>query len=78
MKRKDRWLREEQGKGKQDPITRSLADALSTHPPSKERVSQMNQLAQEQQLKPNMIVSSKEFERIRSIAKNIMASKKTS
>lgn len=68
---------EQQGKGKQDPITRSLADALSTHPPSKERVKQMNQMAQEQELKPNMIVSSKEFERIRAIAKNIMAAKKT-
>jgi len=68
-------LMEKEGKGKQDPITRSLSDALSTHPPSKERVQQMNQMAQEQTLKANMIVSSQQFEKIRAIAKKIVQSK---
>ena len=68
-------LMEKEGKGKQDPITRSLSDALSTHPPSKERVQQMNQMAQEQTLKAGMIVSSQQFEKIRAIAKKIVQSK---
>ncbi len=38
---------EESAKQNQNGITAALADALSTHPPSKERVQQMNQLAVE-------------------------------
>lgn len=66
---------EKSNKGKQDPITRSLADALSTHPPSNERVSQMKQMAAQQSLKPNMIVSSREFENVRAIVRKIIQSK---
>ncbi|MFN8847021.1 MAG: M48 family metalloprotease [Bdellovibrionales bacterium] len=66
---------EKQNKGKQDPITRSLSDAMSTHPPSQERVQQMNQLASEQALSKSMVVSTREFERIREIARRIVQSK---
>lgn len=69
---------EQNNKGKTDPITRSLSDAMSTHPPSKERVAQMNQMAAEQTLKTNMIISTKEFERVREIAKKIVQAKKSS
>ncbi len=46
----------------------SLADAMSTHPPSAERVRQMQQMAAEQPLKPGMAVSSKEFDKMRALA----------
>lgn len=37
---------EEKGKSGANPVMASLADAMSTHPPSKERVEQMRELAQ--------------------------------
>lgn len=58
---------EEQNQGKQDPLMASLADALSTHPPSRERVLQMNEMAGAQPLNPGAITSTPEFDRIRAL-----------
>lgn len=58
---------EEQSKSKQDGLMSSLADALSTHPPSKERVQQMKEMAMQTQNPAQAAVSSLEFERIRKI-----------
>lgn len=58
---------EEQNKGKQNPLMASLADAMSTHPPSKERVTQMNQMEAETPRNPKAITSTKEFEKIRAL-----------
>ncbi|WP_155722515.1 M48 family metalloprotease [Bdellovibrio bacteriovorus] len=56
---------EEQSKGEQNKMLSSLADAMSTHPPSRERVVQMNQMAAEQRNGPRTIVSTKEFDRMK-------------
>lgn len=65
---------EEQGKAKGNPVLASLADAMSTHPPSRERVAQMQQLAQEQ--KKTGVITTDEFtvmrEKARMIAKRSM------
>jgi predicted Zn-dependent protease len=47
---------------------KSLSDALSTHPPSQERVNQMNQMSGEARNTARTVVSTKEFDRIRSLA----------
>ncbi|MCE3009560.1 MAG: M48 family metalloprotease [Proteobacteria bacterium] len=48
----------------------SLSDALSTHPPSQERVNQMNQMSLSARNEARPVVSTKEFDRIRSLAEN--------
>ena len=57
---------EEKNKGKQDALMSSLQDALSTHPPSKERVVQMRQMAQTTAIGKGL-KSSKEFDRMRAL-----------
>ncbi len=57
-------------KEKNIPLLSGLADALSTHPPSDERVQQMQQLAAQARNSGRAIVSSKEFDRARKIAKD--------
>ena len=52
---------EEQSSQKQGGISAFLADALSTHPPSRERVAQMNQLVSAQPLGDATKVSSPQF-----------------
>lgn len=47
------------------PLLASLNDAMSTHPPSRERVSQMTELARSQRAVPKAIVSTQAFERAR-------------
>jgi hypothetical protein len=60
---------EKQHKGKQgNQLLASLADAMSTHPPSEERVKQMAELAGQTQLASGMIVSTKEFDRFKLVA----------
>jgi predicted Zn-dependent protease len=49
-------------------ITKSLADALSTHPPSDERVKQMNEMAAQSPTRPGAIVTTPEFARARQVA----------
>lgn len=58
---------EEQNRGKQNGVMASLADAMSTHPPSKERVVQMNQMEAETPRNPKAITSTKEFERMKAL-----------
>lgn len=62
---------EETAKGNQDGLMRSLADAMSTHPPSRERVQQMNQMVAETSSFGNGTVSTLEFDRIRKICQNL-------
>lgn len=54
---------EEDRKGGSNSITTAFADALSTHPPSRERVAQMNEMAHRAHGKGD--VNSKEFSGIR-------------
>lgn len=48
-------------------LMKSLADAMSTHPPSQERVNQMKQMAAETKQNSKAIVSTIQFDRIRKI-----------
>ena len=50
------------------PLLSGLNDALATHPPSQERVNQMNELAAQVQSPKNAVVSTKEFDRVKKIA----------
>lgn len=47
------------------PMMASLADALSTHPPSAERVQQMRALTAEAPARPKAVTTTTEFDRIR-------------
>lgn len=67
---------EQQNKGKQDPLMAALSDALSTHPPSQERVSQMRQMAAEQPKTIRMITSTKDFDRAKILVQQHLAKKK--
>lgn len=60
---------EQDRKGNDSPFLKSLSDALSTHPPSQERVQQMNELAAATPLQPKSIVNSSEFENYRKLAR---------
>jgi predicted Zn-dependent protease len=42
-------------------VLSGLTDAMSTHPPSKERVAQMKAMAKKETVKPNMQITSDEF-----------------
>jgi len=66
---------EEDRKQKGAPILQSLADALSTHPPSRERVQQMQQLAGEQKPLGPSVISSPGFERVRRRASQMAQAK---
>lgn len=52
-------------------LMKSFADAMSTHPPSDQRVQQMNQMAQASKGKGR--ISSKTFERMQRLAKSLKA-----
>lgn len=58
-----------EAKHKNNSMMASFADAMSTHPPSKERVKQMKQMAQKEQKKSGA-VSSKEFEQVKKLIKS--------
>ncbi len=62
-------IMEQKHKGGKSGMLASLADAMSTHPPSKERVTQMNQMAAKQPGKSNAVVSTKSFDRIKKLVK---------
>lgn len=57
-------------------ITKSLADALSTHPPSDERVKQMNELAANAPAVRNPLVSTADYSRVKQIAAGLRPAKK--
>lgn len=58
---------EEQHQQKNVPILSSVADALSTHPPSRQRVAQMDELCRESHLSAGE-VSSKGFDKAKGVA----------
>ena len=58
---------EKKHKQDQNSFVASFADALSTHPPSAERVKQMKEMAAATPTKSNSIVSSKKFDRVKEI-----------
>ncbi|MEW6057281.1 MAG: M48 family metalloprotease [Bdellovibrionota bacterium] len=60
---------EEAHKKNNVPVLSSIVDAMSTHPPSKERVAQMQQMAGEARQPSNAKVSSKSFEKAKTLAK---------
>lgn len=59
--------------GVNDPITRMLSDAISTHPPSEERVAQMKQLAAARPTVKNAAVDTPRFRNARKIASELIA-----
>ncbi len=62
----DRLLEmESQSRQGRVPLLDSLADAMSTHPPSQERVDQMRRLAQAESARPGAISSSRDFDLMR-------------
>lgn len=69
---------EQKAKANQDKIMASLADAMSTHPPSKERVQQMKQMAAENRNTAKVIRSSKDFDKMKAICLEIAKKKKQS
>ena len=56
-------------------ITKSLADAMSTHPPSEERVNQMNEMAANAPAVKNPIVSSADYSRMKQVAAGLRTKK---
>ncbi len=56
---------EQQAKSNSNGLISSVSDAMSTHPPSAERVQQMNQLSAQVKKNPRSIVSSVNFDRLR-------------
>jgi predicted Zn-dependent protease len=68
----------EKSKGPQDNFTKKISDALSTHPPSQERVQQMNAMAAEASNKSNSIISTVEFDRMKKLCIELAKSKPAS
>ena len=58
---------EQSAKANRTPILSGLSDALSTHPPSEERVIQMRELSSTVTAPKNAIVNTKDFDRVRRI-----------
>ena len=59
---------EKEAKAGTNPLIASLSDAMSTHPPSQERVDQMNQMVAEASQKGSGITSSADFEKAQSLS----------
>lgn len=59
---------EQEARKGSDPIMASLSDAMSTHPPSTQRVKQMNELVSNSSNKPGAEISTPEFERVRKLS----------
>lgn len=73
----EKLLKMEQQSGGNEGMLKSLSDAMSTHPPSKERVAQMTEMAQRASNKSNAIVSTNDFARMRQLAQQISSAKKS-
>lgn len=65
---------EKQRGGQSNGLMRSINDALSTHPPSRNRVTQMNEMASESKGSGG-IISTPEFEKMKKEAQRIVNSK---
>lgn len=61
---------EKKAKGEGNKLMASITDAMSTHPPSENRVKQMKEMASVEPLKTGAIISTKEFEKMKAIATN--------
>jgi predicted Zn-dependent protease len=59
--RMEQEMRSKQGRSGKIALLSALQDALSTHPPSPERVHQMQQMTQDTPLRSNSVISSSEF-----------------
>lgn len=59
------YLMEQEARQGQNALAMMLNDAISTHPPSRERVAQMRELTQESKNKPGAVVSSADFDKMR-------------
>ena len=57
------------------PLLASLADVMSTHPPSGERVQQMNEMAHSAPANPRAVTSTQTFDRIRKRAGELARAK---
>jgi predicted Zn-dependent protease len=64
---------EKKGGKDKDTITKSLSDALSTHPPSEERVKQMEEMARKSTTVKNAIIHTAEFERNKKLASGLQS-----
>ena len=62
---------EKKFKKNKNSIMASFADAMSTHPPSEERVIQMNHMAAKWPSRKGSLVSTKEFEKVKKLIKKI-------
>jgi predicted Zn-dependent protease len=58
---------EKNNKGKQNAMMTSLSDALSTHPPSQERVNQMQEMSAQSTSPKGAVVSTTQFEKIKKL-----------
>jgi len=67
-------LMDEERKKKNLPVAKQLADALSTHPPSKERVLQMRQMAEQTPEQAEPIITSKLFVEVQKITREWLRS----
>lgn len=59
---------EQQHKKENVPLVSGLADALSTHPPSEERVAQMQEMASQARNPASAVRNTKEFDRMKNLA----------
>ena len=66
---------EKKGGSANDPIMKKLSDALSTHPPSEERVAQMEELAMKRPSAPKGVVDSPQFRKANKTAVLIASAK---
>jgi len=66
---------EKKAKDSGSSITRSLADAMSTHPPSEERVKQMNEMAASAPAVKTPLAFSPEYIRIKQVAAGLRTKK---
>lgn len=66
---------EKQGGGTDNVLTKQLSDAFSTHPPSNERVRQMEQMAADQPAIKSAVVDTANFKRAKQIATGLSAAK---
>lgn len=70
-----RLEQDQKAKGGGTSIVTSISDAMSTHPPSQERVNQMQILVNQVPQSKNAVVSSKEFERIQGRVRQLLQKK---
>ncbi|MBX9766194.1 MAG: M48 family metalloprotease, partial [Bdellovibrionales bacterium] len=66
---------EQKAKGGGNSIVTSISDAMSTHPPSQERVNQMKIMVSQVPQSKNAVVSSREFEKIKGRVQQLIQKK---